>query len=100
MNPGYLYAWLASDYGTRLVKRHSYGSVILEVDKDMFGSVPIPLADEATRNEIGGLVLKANDYRNTAWGKEREAIIKFETVILRAAIWSMSHSRNAGRNLS
>jgi type I restriction enzyme S subunit len=81
MNPGYLYAWLASDYGTRLIKRNSYGSVILEVDKEMFGSIPIPLADAATRNEIGDLVLKANQHRNTAWLKEREAISHLESLI-------------------
>ena len=50
----------------------------------LFGSVPIPLADEAKRNEIGDLVLQANDYRNTAWGKECEAIMQFETTILGA----------------
>lgn len=81
MNPGYLYAWLASDYGTKLIKRNSYGSVILEVDKEMFGSVPIPLADEATRKEIGDLVLKANNYRSSAWLKEREAISRLESLI-------------------
>ena len=43
MNPGYLYAWLASEYGTALIKRNSYGSVILEIDKEMLGSLPVPL---------------------------------------------------------
>jgi type I restriction enzyme S subunit len=81
MNPGYVYAWLASDYGTKLTTRHAYGSVILEVDKQMFGSVPIPLADAATRKEIGDLVLKANDCRDTAWQKEREAIAQIEAIV-------------------
>jgi type I restriction enzyme S subunit len=81
MNPGYVYAWLASDYGTKLTTRHAYGSVILEVDKQMFASVPIPLADAATRKEIGDLVLKANDCRDTAWQHEREAIAQIEAIV-------------------
>jgi type I restriction enzyme S subunit len=81
MNPGYLYAWLASDHGKKLITRHSYGSVILEIDKEMFASVPIPLADESTRKEVGDLVLKANELRNGAWEKERDAITQLERVI-------------------
>lgn len=81
MNPGYLYAWLASEYGKKLITRYSYGSVILEIDKDMLASVPVPLADEATRKEVGDLVLKANDLRNAAWEKERTAIMQLEQII-------------------
>ena len=81
MNPGYLYAWLASDFGRKLVTRHSYGSVILEIDKEMFSSVPIPLGDEATRRNVGDLVLKANALRNQAWSNERSAISQIEQLI-------------------
>lgn len=85
MNPGYLYAWLASEYGKKLITRFSYGSVILEIDKEMLGSVPVPLADESTRKEIGDLVLKANDIRNEAWEKERTAITQLEQVVERGS---------------
>jgi type I restriction enzyme, S subunit len=81
MNTGYLYAWLASEYGKKLITRHSYGSVILHIDKDMLSSVPVPLADEPTRKEIGDLVLKANQLRNEAWEKERTAITQLEQFI-------------------
>jgi type I restriction enzyme S subunit len=81
MNPGYLYAWLASDYGIRLTTRHSYGSVILEVDREMFASIPIPFPSLAIRNEIGDLVLKANALRDEAWRKEQEAISQIESLI-------------------
>lgn len=83
MNAGYLYAWLASDYGYSLMTRYSYGSVILEVDKEMFSSVPIPLLDRAIRDEIGNLVLKANALRDEAWRKEQTAISKLESLIAR-----------------
>lgn len=81
INPGYLYAWLASDYGTVLIKRHSYGSVILEIDKDMLGSVQIPIPDTAAVNEVGDLVLRANGLRDKAWRLEREAIGRIEEMV-------------------
>ena len=81
INAGYLYAWLASDYGYCLITRYSYGSVILEVDKEMFSSVLIPLPDLPIRNEIGDLVLKANQLRDEAWRNEQEAISKLEKLI-------------------
>jgi type I restriction enzyme S subunit len=81
MNAGYLYAWLASDYGYCLITRNSYGSVILEVDKVMFSSVSIPLPEAKIRDEIGNLVLKANQLRDEAWRNERDAITKLEAQI-------------------
>ena len=81
MNPGFLYAWLASDLGHRLITRHSYGSVILEADKDMLGSVPFPLAGASTQDDIGNLVLTANNLRDEAWRKEQEAIKQIEGLI-------------------
>lgn len=81
VSPGYLYAWLSSDYGQRLVKRFSYGSVILEMDRDMMGSVPIPLPSTGVRDKIGDLVLRANELRDQAWRAERETIEELEGLI-------------------
>jgi type I restriction enzyme S subunit len=86
MNPGYLYAWLASDYGTCLMARHAYGSVILEVDRDMLASVPIPLPDSSIRDEIGNLVLQANQLRDEAWRNEQDAISKLENLIVKKSM--------------
>jgi type I restriction enzyme S subunit len=80
-NPGYLYAWLASEYGQRLIRRHRYGSVILEIDKEMFRSVPVPLPPATIENEIGDLVLKANRLRDTAWRTETETIALLESLV-------------------
>ncbi len=82
MNAGYLYAWLASDYGYCLITRNSYGSVILEVDKEMFSSVLIPLPEPKIRDEIGNLVLKANQLRDEAWRNEQDAITRLESWIM------------------
>lgn len=86
MNAGYLYAWLASDYGYCLITRNSYGSVILEVDKTMFSSVPILLPQKTIRDEIGNLVLKANQLRDEAWRCEQEAIAKLENLITKKQV--------------
>lgn len=81
MTPGYLYAWLESDYSNRLITRNSYGSVILEVDREIFESVPIPLPAPSVINEIGDLVLKANQLRDKAWRKEQDAISQIKNLI-------------------
>lgn len=81
MNAGYLYAWLASDYGYSLITRNSYGSVILELDRFMLASVPIPLPEASIREGIGNLVLKANRLRDEAWRNEQDAIGKLENLI-------------------
>jgi len=81
VSAGYLYAWLSSDYGQRLLKRYSYGSVILEVDREMIGSVPIPLPPKAVRDKIGDLVHRANELRDQAWRIERDAIQELENLI-------------------
>ena len=80
-NPGYLFTWLNSDYGTCFIKRHSYGSVILEIDRWMLGSVPIPVPDVKYQNEIGDLVMKANELRDEAWRIELNAISELESII-------------------
>lgn len=81
MNAGYVYAWLASDYGQVFLKRNTYGSVILHIDIDQLADVPIPLPASEVRDEIGNLVLKANSLRNEAWLNERAAIKKIENLI-------------------
>jgi type I restriction enzyme, S subunit len=81
MNPGYLYTWLASDYGYCLITRQSYGSVIVHIDLEMLSSVPIPIPGLKIRDEIGNLVLKANQLRDEAWRNEQDAITKLESLI-------------------
>jgi type I restriction enzyme, S subunit len=78
---GFLYAWLASEFGGILIRRYSYGSVILEIDKEMLSSVPVPMLPETQREEIGKLVLQANALRDEAWKKEQEAIARITRLI-------------------
>ncbi|MDN5752579.1 MAG: restriction endonuclease subunit S [Nitrosospira sp.] len=71
---GYLYAWLASDYGQKLITRYSYGSVILEIDRFMVAKIPVPVLPSEEINEIAKLVLDANRLRDEAWNLEQEAL--------------------------
>jgi type I restriction enzyme S subunit len=96
MNAGYLYAWLASDYGYCLMTRYAYGSVILEFDREMLASVSIPLPEPSIRNEIGNLVLKANQLRDEAWRNEQEAIGKIENLIAGKTMTSIPSETDEG----
>lgn len=74
VDAGYLYAWLSSAYGGILLRRLAYGSVILELDRDMLRSVPVPLLDPGRQAKVGELVRQANALRSEAWHAERTAI--------------------------
>ncbi|TAE19376.1 MAG: restriction endonuclease subunit S [Bacteroidetes bacterium] len=72
---GFIYLWLASEYGQALVKRYTYGAVIDEVEPLHLAQVPIPLLkDKDKQKKINDLVLEANQYRTKAFEFEREAI--------------------------
>lgn len=78
---GYLYSWLASDYGQALILRQSYGSVIQHIDLGQLSSVPIPYPKKKVCDDVGSLVLTANNLRDKAWRVERKTIEKIESLI-------------------
>ncbi len=79
---GYIYCWLNTDFGHKLITRHTYGSVVDEIDNRHLAEVEIPLLKNQKRQkEINDLVLKANELRYQAHLKEQEAIQKMEDVI-------------------
>jgi type I restriction enzyme S subunit len=78
---GFLFAWLSGEYGQRLLKRHTYGSVVVHIDLPMLKSVPVPNVCPSIRHEVGELVLRANERRNDAWLMEQKAIHQVETMV-------------------
>jgi type I restriction enzyme, S subunit len=79
---GYLFCWLNSDYGYEMIKKHTYGAVVDEIDTNHVGDIPLPiLKNEKKQKEINDLVLQANELRYQAHLKEQEAIKKMETII-------------------
>ncbi|MFA5105336.1 MAG: restriction endonuclease subunit S [Candidatus Micrarchaeia archaeon] len=83
INPGYLYAFLASDYGRQLILRQKYGSVVDEMDNKQVASIPIPIPNRKIMDEIGNLVLEANDKLSEAYYLEKEAIGRVEELIVK-----------------
>lgn len=80
---GYLYAWLSSEWALPLIRRHTYGAVVFEIDQYQLAEVPVPLlADVALMHEINTLVLRANELRYTAFTKEQEALRLFNEDVL------------------
>jgi type I restriction enzyme S subunit len=72
---GYLYAWLSTDYGLVLSKKHTYGSVVDEIDTNHVGDIKVPLLkDQELQSKINAMVLKANQLRYEAHEKEEAAI--------------------------
>jgi type I restriction enzyme S subunit len=80
---GYLYAWLSSEWALPLIRRHTYGAVVFEIDQYQLASVPVPLLAEITlMQEINALVLRANELRYKAFTKEQEAMRVFNDEVL------------------
>lgn len=78
---GFIYAWLSSDLGQCLLKRHQYGSVITHLDRNMLSSVIVPFLDEVQRTLIGKLVIEANELRDEAWNLEQKALAQLKKEI-------------------
>jgi len=72
---GYLNIFLASDYGYRLITRHTYGAVIDEIDDTHVSRIPIPLLkNHDVQLQINALALKANKKRYEAYKLEQKAL--------------------------
>lgn len=74
---GYLAVWLKSPWALPLIQRHTYGSVIFEIDQYHLSEVAIPILDTATMKQINALALQANALRTQAFMKEQEALAMF-----------------------
>ncbi|MFJ2578451.1 restriction endonuclease subunit S [Kitasatospora aureofaciens] len=63
IDPGYLYAFLASRFGEVLVRGGVYGSAVRHIAPDHVGRIPIPRFGEAVEKEIHELVQQASELR-------------------------------------
>jgi type I restriction enzyme, S subunit len=70
---GYLFAFLDTDVGRRLIVRESYGSSLPHIFPPWLGSIPIPWPEERVRNALGIRVVTAFDKRAQANDLENEA---------------------------
>lgn len=82
INAGYVYSFLASEYGQALIKQHTYGSVVNEIDDKQLASIDFPLPSKVVQDKIGNPILTANEKRGEAYYLEKEAINDVESLIL------------------
>jgi type I restriction enzyme S subunit len=73
VDPGYLYAFLSSEYGYQQIVRFRHGSVIDEVTDQQLKKVIIPLPSPDRQLEIGNLVRRAYEKRAESLRLEDEA---------------------------
>jgi len=78
---GYLYAWLASDYGFRLIRGTQAGTKLCRPIPKLLAEIPVPVLKEELMNEIDQLVTSAHAKRYAALQLENEAIHRVESAI-------------------
>jgi type I restriction enzyme S subunit len=70
---GYLYAFLASDYGYQQIIRFRHGAVIDEITDHQLKKVLVPLPSTKQQEDIGNMVREAYEKRAEALRLEDEA---------------------------
>ena len=91
---GYLFAWLDTDYGFRLIRNTQAGTKLCRPIPRMLLEIPVPLIDSDSMQEIDRLVREAHTKRYQANCNERKAISMVEKEIevglpqKRISIWT------------
>ena len=79
---GYLYIWLASEYGRTLISRLVYGSVIDHIEEFHVEQIQIPILKNLKKQkQINDLAIKANKLRAEAYHKEQAAIKMLDDLV-------------------
>lgn len=79
---GYIYSYLSSSIGQKLLMRSAYGAVVDHIEPSHVTEVAIPLLkDKSLQSHINDLVLEANGLRYEAYLKEQDALSQMEKVL-------------------
>ena len=78
---GYLFAWMNSDYGFRLIRNCQAGTKLCRPIPKLFLEIPVPIISASKMAEIDTMVKKAHTMRYQANCLEKEAIAKIENEI-------------------
>lgn len=84
---GYLYAFLSSEIGVKVIQSFTYGSVIPQIEPHHLTLVPLPLLDEELMDRIHLDIMKYKFNLNEAIIKENQAIALIEKEI---DLWQVS----------
>ncbi len=79
--PGYLYAWLSSDYGFRLIRSTQTGTKLCRPIQALLQEIPVPVLNETEMKKIDAMVKQAHTKRFQALEKENQAIAFVENEI-------------------
>lgn len=83
---GYLYCWLNSDYGFRLIRSTQSGTKICHPINVLFLQIPVPLIDYESMVLIDNLVREAHTKRHQANQIEKKAINMVEQKVYQLAV--------------
>ena len=61
---GYIYTFLKSRVGNKILLTNSYGAVITHIEPEHLASVPIPNAPEDIKKKIHGLIMRSYELRD------------------------------------
>lgn len=78
---GYLYCWLNSDYGFRLIRNTQAGTKLCHPINKLFLDIPVPIVEKDSMLEIDRLVREAHTKRHQANQKVLKAISMVEQEI-------------------
>ena len=78
---GYLFSWLSSDYGFRLIRATHTGTKLCRPIPELLKAIPVPILDKTAMNEIDQTVKEAHTMLYQALLKEDEAIALVEKEI-------------------
>lgn len=81
MPSGYLFTWLNSDYGFRLIRSTHSGTKLCRPIPTLFLQIPVPVLSKEKMNEIDLMVRMAFTKRHQANNLEKEAIQMVENEI-------------------
>ena len=78
VRPGYLYAFLSSRFGVPLVVGETYGAIVQHIEPGHISDLPVPLAPEATQDDVHRLVSEAAAMRTSASAELRMVVREIE----------------------
>ncbi len=78
---GYLFAFINSDFGKKIIQRYTYGSVIPQIEPSHIGLIPVPLLSSSLIENIDKMTIDSITKNEIAKTKELEAISLVEKEI-------------------
>ncbi|MCI8332835.1 MAG: restriction endonuclease subunit S [Clostridiales bacterium] len=82
---GYLYIFLNSEYGERLIRRQTYGGVVDAIEPFHIKRVAVPLLhDDSLQKKINRMALEANEKRYKAYLLEQQALALMDREVIEA----------------